>query len=191
MQCNVTRLQVDLSKAWAILALVFVVLVPLLNETWDLYTAYKLKNKVQDCDEETLVTTVHHVVEPQTRPHVHHGAVASPTKKASPTGSKPLPFSSVATHSENSSSGGSKNGAEKVAATKAAVTRAASPASVKRSKLKRHGGDSDISYVENGRSGDEPTVVLETRGTLKEVMKGGVDVVETCESEDSARQSVF
>lgn len=190
-------MQVDLSKAWAILALAFVVLVPLLNEAWDLYTAYKLKNKVQDCDEETLVTTVHHVVEPQTRPHVHHGVVASATEKASPTGNKPRPFSSVATHSENGCSGGSGSGsgsnndAEKVETTTKAATRAASPAAVNKSKLKRHVGDSDISYVENGRSGDEPTVALETRGTLKEMVKGGVDVVETCESEDSARQSVF
>ena len=147
------------------------------------------------------MTTVHHVVEPQTRPHVHHGVVASATEKASPTGNKPRPFSSVATHSENGGSGGgggggggdsgSNNDAEKVETTTKAATRAESPATVNKPKLKRHGGDSDISYVENGRSGDEPTVALETRGALKEVVKGGVDVVETCESEDSARQSVF
>ena len=168
----------DLSTAWAIIALAFVVIVPLLNETWDLFTAFKVKHKV-DCEEETLVTTTHHVVEPQTRPHVHHGVVTtsvpSPTERC---------FSNIAVHSQNG--GGGENGEEKAVTVVAAAAVGGDSA-----ELKRH-GDGDISYVENGRSGDEPDVALETRGPLEEaVTEGDLNEVETCESEDSAKQSVF
>lgn len=59
----------DLSKAWAFLALMFVLVVPLVNEVWDVTQAFHVRHKVS-CQRDVLIPEPT-VMEPQCVPHMH------------------------------------------------------------------------------------------------------------------------
>ncbi|KAK7450506.1 hypothetical protein BaRGS_00039937, partial [Batillaria attramentaria] len=134
---------VNLSIAWAVIAMIFVVIVPLVNEAYDLFVAWKVRHKIS-CEEEGLVT-LHHTshMEPQREPRVH-GHSHSHVNMRTPT---PKVFDSVAMKTTDSGDG------------------------VKDEVIIPPDGGDTSSFaldkpINNDHSNTEPDMALETNGTL-------------------------